>query len=256
VAWQHVGLRMFNMFAQPKQMHFTGDAILPDDKAIIISNHFSDADFLYTMYTIDHFAPKRNMQLCMKKEVAKVPSIKTWVKVTKSAIISRVNPEKDLISIKNMSKGNGFPVLFVEGRVLNEETLKWAALRRNDLQLPSADHVLVPQPKGLQALLETGKYNVIYDMTLTYDGYKGGVHDFNDPYAMNCKNWLNGNTQGLVHVDIRRLELNNKSISVADCADFLNNRWVVKNARLQYFIENQEFPDDSIAEEKLISHIH
>ena len=245
IPWQQISLRLWKVFAELKPIRFSGDQILPRDRAIIICNHFSDADFVYAIYTIDKFAPKRMMQLCMKKEVSKLPLVSLWTKMTKSSIISRVNAEKDTKSILQMSKGDGIPVIFVEGRVLNKDTLQWADLRRKDLNLPKADHVLIPQPRGLHTLLSSGKYNIIYDMTLSYEGYKGGIHDFEKASTISCKHWLNKEVSGCVHVDLKRLQLNDtQNISLEDCTDFLNSRWMIKNAKLQYFIEHNEFPDD------------
>lgn len=236
--------KMFNLFALTfKRIHYSGDEVDTKDRAIIVSNHFSDSDFVYFIKFMADKAPHLLPQFISKREVSNIFPLGFGIRTLGGATVSRNDPAYDMKQIKKMTRRrDGWPVLFPEGRVLRQENLEWSEIKRDELGLPQAHNVLLPQPKGLASLIQTGEYDTIYDVTISYEGYKGGVHDLEDERTPTAIHLVENKDAGKVHIDIRRLELTKKDATLQEVTDFLNNRWLIKDKRLDYFVEHQEFP--------------
>lgn len=238
------GCKMLELFALTfKPIEYSGDAFDTKDRAIIISNHFSDSDFLYMVKMMSDWAPHLLPQFVSKKEVSNIFPLGFSIRTFGGATVTRKNPSYDLKQIHKMTRRrDGWPLLFPEGRVLREENLEWSAVKRDELGIPQANHVLLPQPKGLASLIQSGEYDTIYDITISYEGYQGGVHDLDNDLTPTAIHTVENKDVGKVFIDIQRLELTKTDATLQEVTDFLNNRWLIKDKRLDYFVEHQKFP--------------
>ena len=232
-----------NAFNQRKKMRITGDRLREEDRAILISNHYGDADWYYIFSLLNKHVENISPIMITKKEVFRIPLFSGLAHQLGWPRITRTDRERDrraLTKVAKKSKG-AWPIMFLEGYVYNEKHLRESTEKRKELGLPVAEHVLLPRVAGMHTLLNTGNYNCIYDVTMSYDGYKGGFHDSTGEETPTFKNFLLSNHKGCVVMHIQRRELPNpntkKEWSTEEITDMVNSWWKEKDARLERFIE-------------------
>lgn len=95
------------------KVNIKGMENLPKENCVFISNHQGNADFLVLMSRLN-----TNLGFVAKKEILKIPIVRTWMKEMHCVFIDRENIRKSLIAINKAIENvnNGYSMLiFPEG---------------------------------------------------------------------------------------------------------------------------------------------
>ena len=239
-----------NTFSHRKKMRITGDRLREDDRAIIVSNHYGDADWYYLFSLLNKQVENIAPIMITKKEVFKIPLFSGLARQLGWPMITRSDREKDTRALARAAKRSkgAWPVMFLEGYVYNEPHLRESTELRKKLNLPVAEHVLLPRIAGLHTLLDKGDYNCIYDVTMSYEGYKGGFHDPSKEETPTFKNFLLSKHEGCVVMHIQRRELPSpklkKNWTTEEITNMINSWWEEKDMRLEKFIQTGKMVEE------------
>jgi lysocardiolipin and lysophospholipid acyltransferase len=114
---------------------------------------------------------------------------------------------------------------------------------------PKFEHVLLPRTSGLQIIMDAVKDAKpdIYDLTIAFPSYSGEVPTYDMGYGRktdtevpSMKSLLAGKGPESVSIHAQKFAFDDVT---GDLQEFLDTRWKEKEARMNYFIEHQCFPE-------------
>jgi len=219
----------------------SGDKIPLEEDAIIISNHRWIIDWLMIMTLAMRKGRLGGCKLFAKDSIRWIPGIGWGIWILDYIFLKR-DWTKDSASIQRTFsnlKSRGLPFWLashVEGTRLTPSKLKksqdWA--KKNNL--PILNNVLLPRSKGFAATLEAlgdGTAPVVYDLTIVYE-------DGRRSPTMASLALRRG---GRCNVHVRRYLVKDIPKDPAAVEKWLLERWVEKDALIDYFLKHGNFPD-------------
>lgn len=167
------------------QFIITGDPLISQENAIVISNHQGMSDII----VLGAVAGEKNMGGCVKfmaKDVLKyLPGIGLGMKFLGCLFLKR-NWSQDKNTIEaafSQIIQNRIPVwlaIFAEGTRITPKKLKFSQNYANKQNIAIPRHVLIPRTKGLAASVFGLRNHVeaVYDVTIAYPGKIPSFWDF------------------------------------------------------------------------------
>jgi len=219
--------------------------------SIILCNHQIEGDWWHVLMVARCVGLHGNMKIVLKRELRDIPLVGLllwWLDFPTLARGSEWQEEKPKMTkmLETFSEER-LPVqvlLFPEGTVCNQtsiaNSLKFAAREGR----PKLKLLLLPHKKGFYTCLDSLKSEnnspVVYDMTMTYQGYAGDIPVKSDPLWQTVVNWFFGQVPREVHVRIKRFSME----EVMSDSHWLDSRWAEKDKILTHFKHHHQFPSD------------
>ena len=230
-----------------------------DKKAVFISNHLpSNIDFLYLLNNLYEQFPQIHASLVAGGE-DNIKLLYYWIKALKWCLIhKKPYSNDDTESLLHAADENQFVVIYPEGAVLKpknfeeSEAHRLYLLKKKGLKLKSHRNVVLPRPRGLHVLLNSGKFDTLYDYTTAYLGFRGGPdlgQDDNNSMQPSLMAIANRDTSGGIVYDVEKIDVKKTfgdKPTLDQVAAWLNKKWDEKEAKLDYFAKYQRFPPRKI----------
>mmetsp|Transcript_57714 Transcript_57714/g.159081 ORF Transcript_57714/g.159081 Transcript_57714/m.159081 type:complete len:375 (+) Transcript_57714:216-1340(+) len=219
--------------------------------SIILCNHQIEGDWWHVLMVARCVGLHGNMKIVLKRELRDIPFVGLllwWLDFPTLARGSEWQEEKPkMTAMLETFSEERLPVqvlLFPEGTVCNQtsiaNSLKFAAREGR----PKLKLLLLPHKKGFYTCLDSLKseFNspVVYDMTMTYQGYAGDIPVKSDPLWQTVVNWFFGQVPREVHVRLKRFSME----EVMSDSHWLDSRWAEKDKILTHFKHHHQFPSD------------
>ncbi|UMM36063.1 hypothetical protein L5515_008391 [Caenorhabditis briggsae] len=218
----------------------TGDLIDRDEPAILIMNHRTRLDWLFSwnaLYKMDPWL-LTSEKISLKAPLKMIPGA-GWAMSSGCYIFLDRNFEKDKPILERIVKyysqsGNKYQILlFAEGTDKGERATHLSHAFADKNGLPRYEYVLHPRTTGFRFLMDMMKkenyIKNVYDLTIAYSGTIVDTE----------KKLLGGNFPDKVHLDVKKYKLDD--IPEGDgCEKWLTNLWETKEKRLKKFYEKEE----------------
>jgi 1-acyl-sn-glycerol-3-phosphate acyltransferase len=143
---------------------------------LIISNHVNEYDFLVFTSLFKETKTMENLKFVMKPEMKSIPVIYQILNLLDFLTIQRnIAFDNKIIStycdnLKNKNRKANI-IIFPEGTIITENTLKKSNTFRKEKGLEEYKHVLSPRYRGFQIMLDSMKgshITKVLDLTFTY----------------------------------------------------------------------------------------
>ncbi len=219
----------------------SGDEMPMEENAVVVANHQQMPDIT----TIMALAKSRNrlgdLKFFVKDIIKWVPGI-GWGMLFLDCVFVKRNWASDAEHIERTFRrlvDNRIPlwlVSFVEGTRARlskiEASREYAQLKG----LPELKHLLIPRTKGFAATIEGLREHItaVYDITI---GYEKGVPTL--------WQYIKGSVKR-IHVHVRCFPIEEISQLDEEIRQWLLDRWVEKDALLEYFYTHGFFPEDGV----------
>ncbi|EGT46978.1 CBN-ACL-8 protein [Caenorhabditis brenneri] len=218
----------------------TGDLIDRNEPAILIMNHRTRLDWLFSwnaLYKMDPWL-LTSEKISLKAPLKMIPGA-GWAMSSGSYIFLDRNFEKDKPVLERIVRyyegsGNKYQILlFAEGTDKGERATQLSHAFADKNGLPRYEYVLHPRTTGFRFLLDMMKKDKyiknVYDLTIAYSGTIVDTE----------KKLLAGNLPDKVHLDVKKYKL--EEIPEGDgCEKWLTDLWATKEKRLKKFYEEEE----------------
>ena len=270
--WQRMWVSVMSYLLPKSEMILTGDVLLKtidtSRPAIIIANHQVDADFWYVWEVARAYGMHGRLKIILKAELAVVPIVGWGMKQFEFCFLQR-NWQRDRRAFTRLLSSfveDGYKcalLLFPEGTTINTEAVMKSHRFGREQNRPHLNYCVLPRSTGFAALVETmcqspqGLSPVIYDLTLAYHGYSGEVPTYEMHYDRkrdfeipNVLKMMQGRACPQVHVHVKTYEVD--EALVANPEQWLDARWVEKDALLERFIQTQSFNGEGREEKRVI----
>lgn len=141
-------------------------------------------------------------------------------------------------------------LIFPEGTNLSSNTLPKSVAYAKKQDLVHPKHCLLPRSTGLRFCLQNLSSSVhwLYDCTLAYEGVPEG--GFPQDYYTLRSLYFEGRPPSGVHMHWRKFHVNDIPLDENQKDEFekwIHDRWMEKDALLDYFYKNGGFPKDKMA---------
>jgi 1-acyl-sn-glycerol-3-phosphate acyltransferase len=222
------------------RMVYTGDKTPLRESVVVISNHYSYADWMI----IFTFAKRMGRLGCCKffvKDLIKwIPGIGWGLVISDSIFLKRdwTRDERTIRGTFAHLREHNLPfwlVLFVEGTRITPKKHKEGQEFSRKQGLPVLNHLLVPRTKGLYAtLLALGDAHVdaVYDLTIGYPNLK----------APTVAAISGGCVDVTVHLHVRRYPVKDIPRDEKALAAWCMKVWETKDQLLEHFHKHGHFP--------------
>ncbi len=259
--WQRMWVSVMSYLLPKSEMILTGDIVLntvdSSRPAIIIANHQVDADFWYVWEVARAYGMHGRLKIILKADLAVVPIVGWGMKQFEFCFLQR-NWQRDRRAFTRLLSSfveDGYKcalLLFPEGTTINTEAVAKSHRFGREQNRPHLNHCILPRSTGFAALVETmwqsphGHSPVIYDLTVAYHGYSGEVPSYEMSYdrerdmeVPNVFKMMQGRACPKVHVHVKTYEVDEALMGNPE--QWLDARWVEKDALLERFIQTQSF---------------
>jgi len=259
--WQRMWVSVMSYLLPKSEMILTGDIVLntvdSSRPAIIIANHQVDADFWYVWEVARAYGMHGRLKIILKAELAVVPIVGWGMKQFEFCFLQR-NWQRDRRAFTRLLSSfveDGYKcalLLFPEGTTINTEAVTKSHRFGREQKRPHLNHCILPRSTGFAALVETmcqsphGHSPVIYDLTVAYHGYSGEVPTYEMGYEReqdmdvpNVFKMIQGRACPKVHVHVKTYEVDEALVNNPE--QWLDARWLEKDALLEQFIQTQSF---------------
>jgi len=220
----------------------TGEQFQPNESILVMSNHPSEADWLFFWSFANRWINAGRVRIVLKDIIGKAPGAGWVIENVDYLFLSR-NWQKDKAKIYFtcnqllQSSSKLLLFLFPEGTDFTpaklQRSIKWA----NDNNIPYAyRHVLVPRTTGFQACLDVlrPKIDYVYDLTYAYE---------NDVTPSFWTAWTGWFPQKL-HVNIRKFPISDLPTDKKELAEWCYKTYVEKDEMIYQFKKLGHFPCD------------
>jgi len=228
----------------------TGDAIRPEDRAVIISNHQVDIDWWYLWCLARAFDCHGMIRICAKSELKWVPIIGWGMYLFDFLFLSRRWELDQLEMEKKFSKWvkSSIPfffIIFPEGTTVQTQGMITSAEFAAKANRSVLQRLLLPRVTGLRKALEClTNADCVYDVTLCYDGYTGEIPTYEDGYDRqrdkaipSFQKVLKGFCPKKVYFHITRRPI--PPLDLDNFTRWLDECWLEKDRRLDQFVKKQ-----------------
>lgn len=222
----------------------SGSSIPYGESAIVVANHVSWTDF----YTIQELALHAGMlgrcRWFAKKQLKWVPFLGWGLWAMGMPLVSRnwVRDRAELDEVFGRIIRNQWPIWLISyseatrySRGKYEQTVSWC--KENDKPVPQ--HTLYPRTKGFVAtvseLRHAGQVKAVYDCTI---GYAHGKQFLHAPTFWQSLYMPAIGNKWKIHIHVDRYLLEELPHRDEHVAQWLEDRWVEKGARLDHWRDN------------------
>jgi len=222
-----------------RKVVISGDFIPMRETAIVISNHRWGLDWLM-IFTIS--ARKGRLGVCKffaKDSVKWVPGIGWGIWLLDFPFLARDWTSDSRTIDKTFEKFSQrrlpfWVVSHLEGTRLSKDKIRQSQEFAKKKDLPVLNHILLPRTKGfiatVQGMKKNGLAKVVYDITIVYgDGRGSSSPRYHLPTSVN--------------LHVRRYLLDDLPNSDEELNTWTLERWKEKDALIEGFIQNGEFPN-------------
>ncbi|KAG6421866.1 hypothetical protein SASPL_118425 [Salvia splendens] len=197
---------------------FSGDQVPVEERVLLISNHRTEVDWMYLW----DFAPRKEF----------IPVERKWEvdEPVMNEMLSSFGDREDPLWL----------AVFPEGTDYTEQKCMRSQKFAKEGGLPILKNVLLPKTKGFNACLKIlrNSLDAVYDVTIAY---KNQCPSFMDNVF--------GVDPAEVHMNIRRIPLQQIPPTENKAATWLMDAFVLKDQLLTDFIVNGHFPDHGTEEQ-------
>ena len=178
---------VFEIVYSIKLTIYGGDELLERyvEKPFIIANHRTRLDWFFVICVCLRLRRLSSVKIALKKEISHIPIFGWAVQCFLFPLISRVDKDRDLATIKNCieyhnslamanlsEQQNCTVVLFPEGTDLSENNLGKCREFQKTKNIPITSQVLAPKAAGfaqtLETLKDTNAIDVLLDLTFAF----------------------------------------------------------------------------------------
>lgn len=183
VFFSYASALLYHICGTKVHIHSNFPAILEDKGVLIISNHRTRVDWMYSgWYYANALGLVSELRLILKESLRSVP-VYGWAMQLLQYIFLTRNREHD---IPHISKGLLYLLhtgpkpnilLFPEGTDLSQKNLQRSNAYAREKGLPEFEYVLYPKPSGFLCCLDVlrGRGFVLHDLTIAYKDFEEGV---------------------------------------------------------------------------------
>lgn len=227
-----------------------GDSIPDSASVLCIVNHYSNIDFLIGLAWLSRlgYPSPGNVKAVVKKSLGSVPIFGWILKFSEFVFLTRSWERDQSNFVTKLRKLSTFPstglpywlVLFPEGSRLQPDKLANSQKFAQANNYPTFNNVLLPRFKGFQALVPEirSSINYVVDVTLMFEGKKPSMSSV-----------LKGTADNVIHVHIRTHPISTIPRNEEGIKDWLLQRWIEKETRIQEFSDGKNTLGPRIASE-------
>ena len=213
----------------------SGDDLLQNESALVISNHVAH-DYLPLYVLASNMGMLGNVRGILKNSIKYVPFI-GWNMFLCGWLFLQRSWHNDKIYIRsklNVMKKQ-FPVhlwLFPEGTRPTPEKKELSMQYECKRKLRPMVHVMQPRTKGFVEILQSNCFQIIYNVTLKYEGWES-------QYQPNFTSFLfHTKTPKIVYIHVNRVTITELTKTSKFCFDLFYE----KELLLEHFKEHGKFP--------------
>uniref|UniRef100_A0A0A9GN58 1-acylglycerol-3-phosphate O-acyltransferase n=1 Tax=Arundo donax TaxID=35708 RepID=A0A0A9GN58_ARUDO len=219
---------------------FSGESVPPKERVLLFANHRTEVDWMYLW----DFALRKGRLQCikyiLKKSLMKLPvfswafHIIEFIPVERKWEIDEAIIRSRLSELKN-PKDPLWLAIFPEGTDYTEKKCIKSQEYAAEHGLPVLKNVLLPKTKGFNCCLQElrSSINAVYDITIAY---KHRLPTFLDT--------VYGIDPSEVHIHIESIQVSDISTSEHEVADWLIERFRLKDKLLSDFSTLGHFPNE------------
>ncbi|KAF2324504.1 hypothetical protein GH714_014875 [Hevea brasiliensis] len=224
---------------------FSGNAVPPKERVLIISNHRTEVDWMYLWDLALRKGCLGSIKYILKSSLMKLPvfgwgfHILEFISVDRKWEVDEPVMHQMLSTFKD-PRDRLWLALFPEGTDFTElkclRSKKFAA----EVGLPVLTNVLLPKTKGFCLCLEVLRSSL------------DAVYDISIAYKHQCPTFLDnvfGVDPAEVHIHIRRIPVKDIPASDSEAATWLMNTFQLKDRLLSDFKIHGHFPNEGTGEE-------
>ncbi|CAG8542964.1 8542_t:CDS:2 [Ambispora gerdemannii] len=218
---------------------FSGDKLMPNDSAIVISNHRSFTDF----YMLHSVAIRKNMlphvKYFAKDSLKYIPFFGFGMWLMGMLFIKRnwTQDEVRLNKMFNAIKQYRAPIWvvnFLEGTRMTPQKVREGQQFSKKRGLPILQNLLVPRTKGFIACLgqlRDTHVKFVYDFTIAYRHVTKGIQS--PPNLVQVHSYSNLSPPWSFHVHVRKYAIEDLPRDEEKIAEWVKERFVEKDAILE-----------------------
>ena len=192
----------------------TGDSDVPAafGTAIMVSNHFAEADWWVILMLCRCIGLKGSVKLFLHKSLHRTPFLGRIFRLLDYPFLgdSWISYRARLLAFLKTFNEDTNPALFLlfpEGGELSQENIRQSIEFAKREGRPNLKHLLLPRTTGFNASLDAlrASHPVVYDLTVAYKGYKGKIPKIEEKPSL-PKLWeiITTRAPEEVHVRIKR----------------------------------------------------
>jgi hypothetical protein len=239
-----LALRWTSMFGAFQPVVVSGDRFVATDRALVVSNHVSDIDWLYLWRALHLHGAQNSVASCTHINLTRDPGLFLAVHMSEAIAITRGargTTRAQLASGIAAMRPATWLMLFPTGNIATARGVQRERGKRGSLGLRDVRYTLTPHVAPVHQIIATGQFDTIYDVTITYAGMK---RDFDTaaaaegqavprppfadtPHVPNAYNFVRRRTEGEVRIHVRRVPLPRaaRSWSIDTIANMMNMWW-------------------------------
>ncbi len=227
------------------------------ERDILISNHVLYSDWIYLWGLMDRISRAGEVKIIMKRSLRNVP-IFGWSMRYFDFIFLNRKWEQDQAHFKKKLKGfvdSGSPfclLIFPEGTTIHEEARLKSEAFAQKLGIKPTAHVLLPRVLGLWEAVKGLDEGLggIYDVTVGYSGLKSTDYP-ESVYSLMGLFWT-GKAPSQIHYHLQYIPLKQIPRDSAEAfSDWLRDRYYAKDALLNHFYAEGQFPSSKRVTKRL-----
>lgn len=227
------------------EFNVTGDEIPKDEFCLAVSNHPSEADWLYYWSIVKRYHKTEHHKIILKDVMRKAFGVGWAIDFMEFIFLARdwkLDKSQIVYNCKQyLESGDSlFVLLFPEGTDFSPAKHERSQKYAQQIGISGYKHLLVPRTKGFVTVANQlrPKLDAVYDLTIAYDN--GEI----TPTILSA--WC-GWYPHKIHIHIRRFPINQIPSDKKLLSDWCLDDFREKDKLLEHFQKHKQFPNPKIA---------
>lgn len=218
---------------------FTGDKLIPEENAMIISNHQNIADIPAIMSLAKRYSRLGDMKWFVKDIIKYIPG-PGWGMLFLDCIFLKRNWLSDKTKIRETFKNivdydvSIWLISFLEGTRITPEKLKRSQEFAKRRKLPPTEYTMIPRTKGFVASLQglEGHLDAVYSITI---GYPDGIPSLWQMMLGDVKRFA---------IDVRRFAVSDLPKEEKALEQWTLEEYRIKDSKVKQLEQTGSFPGE------------